>query len=433
MHPNTQPETIVDKNGVTTTRHKKSTATTATRKLPTPTKIKAVTGAERIAGSSTLEKLNFDISTLLVQDIVPGAKTVTVDNDDDQLVLTAIDGAEVPDGISGFLASRLLNQAGISEGTYKLSSAVNEDKTKSLFNAEVLHSNGLSKESLTENGLTEMQAIAAIGFARTETDAYALGELAGYTTNPLVLVGVVMNSNTSEGTLADLADDPSSLVRSAVADKTKDPEVVSKLTKDTHSVLVVMNAVRNSLASSDDLDAAYRNSSSEMVRNQAVGNDNALQSTLSDAINNDWDSRVIDTASSKLTSGEASKWTNTIPKAFIKDNELQSAARAASDYVKTVSGSDYTKEHPEAILTDEQARAIAWRVASRNTNGDNEAFTALDAGDDFSLQKLVVEAANIKNQRFSDRSYGLKWDVDAYMPAIIGWARTKQGRAPRNA
>jgi len=426
MHTNTHPETVVDKNGILTTRHKRNDGLPSTvRDIPVLVIDKAISASARTSQSSTQERVVFDAVTLITQSHFPGAKSISVAEVGDRLALVAVDGSPTSDNLTEFIISNILERAGVSEGVYKLSGAVNPEKTKKSY-MDVLNISNPSEARLTQGGMTEIEALGAIDAAK-----HAVADDLAYMTdeveNNWVRSVVANNPNAPDETLDILSNFEDRVTLGIVARRTNSPETLSRM---LHSPMEEVRevAVRRDSATSEDLDWVYRNTKSATVRALSVSHSNATVDTVKTAFDSDWSNKVISAAGNRLDilgidthAGEV--WKNTTVKSFLKDTELKSATKGASSYTNKVANGDIGD--PD-VIDDEQARAIAWRVASRMNSSRIPSFQALDGDADFSLQSLVSEAAYIKGQKIENRAYGLKWEADEYMNSIIGWARTKQ-------
>jgi len=428
MHPNTYPEAIVDKNGVATTRHKKSHSVDegASRSLPSPSK--AITAAERTSQSTSEQKMAFDLATLIIQSIHPAAKTATVVEIDGSLSLVAVDGVEIEEGRQEFLAGAMLNFGVVNEGTYKLGSAVSADKVEKELLGNVLRMTKPETTRLNSGGLSDAEGLAVLYIGRTSNSQHHLEYLADDLGSSLGQHLAVINESSSESLVDSLVASEDPVVRAAVARKTRSSSVLSRLSRDSEEP-VRANAVNNRLAEEEDLVWAYQNSRAESVRADSVKHENFPANVARDAYEKDWSYKVIIAAEGKLTQTDIEAtldWDGSAHNSFMKDDEVKAVAKKAAAYTTTVSirGKDVAGE--PVVISDSEARAIAWRITSRMKSDSISAFKSLESGSALSLSKLASEAAHIKDTKLDRRAYGLKWDADDYMKAIIGWARTKQ-------
>lgn len=423
---NTHPEQIVDKNGITTTRHKRNVHSGLTRKLPS---VKPITASARLSTASPEQKLKFDVATALAQEMLWDAQDITLDIIDDKVLLTEINGDPITESPREFLISSILDSAGMNEGKYKLSGALDLSKTQQAYTKYFTSQFGStpSSEQLAESGLSELEGLAALTIARENDNPYHLDYMVSHFGNSLVQSAVVLNPATHQDTINSLEDSLNDFTRTCVARKTEDPNVVSRLMKDV-SQSVRDDAIKNKLASTPDLYSAYNESRNNFSRANIIRHPNASQELIIQALYNDWSANVIGEALAKVDSEPTTKWANSAAKSFIKDDELKKISKIAGEYATSYSNYGDNTDKEKRILSDAEARAIAWRVTLRTKSNHTAAFTALDNGEDVDLQELVEEAARMKNTRMENRNYGFKWDTDNYMNAIIGWARTKQGR-----
>jgi hypothetical protein len=423
MHSNTRPETVVDKNGVLTTRHKKVVSDSA-RKLPTTGKEKTITGAERLSETNDLQKNSFVLGTAIVQSRFPGAKTVTLlDDDNGSIILARVDGDVVENDIHTFAAGKALSDGVAKAGTYRLSANVDGDKALGKFNSSNLAGASMSSKFFASTELSEQETSALVSALRSELNEDELQFIADEVTTDGIAVGVAGSKNVSEGTLAQLAHHDSSVVRSWVAESTQNPTLVAEMMNDS-APIVRMSAASNHNARPEDLSRLYSDSEEMLVIKAVAKNPSSTDSLVMSIATESWSPHSISEAIKRVDIDRSDVIANSTSKSFMKDDAVKSATKSAAEFSK-YKGGELPDAPAEKILSDDEARAVAWRIASRM---DAPEFAKLDAGEDFSPQKIAEEASSLYTTGPSSRPYGLKWDADNYARSMIAWARTKQGR-----
>jgi hypothetical protein len=423
MHSNTRPETVVDKNGVLTTRHKR-VAPDSGRNLPVAGKEKAITGAERLSETNDLQKSSFVLGTAIVQARFPGAKTVTLlDDGNGSTILARVDGEFVENDIHTFAAGKALAAGVMKAGAYRLSANVDQAKALSKFNSSNIAGASMASKFFASTELSEQEISSLVSALRSELNTDELQFIADEVATDGIVVGVAGSKNVSEDTLNQLANHESPIVRSKVAESTQNPVLIAEMMNDT-SAVVRMSSASNHNARPEDLSRLYDSNEEMLVTKAIAKNPSSTDSLVTSIATESWSPYSISEAIKRVDIDRSDVVANNTSKSFMKDDAVKSVTKAAAEFAK-YKGGELQDAPVEKILSDDEARAVAWRIASRM---DAPEFAKLDAGEDFSPQKIAEEASNLYTTGPSSRPYGLKWDADNYARSMIAWARTKQGR-----
>jgi len=409
MH-NTHPEVIVDKNGIVTTRHKKNVAMEYVRELP------KISMSARIQNSSVEEETYFDVAACLIREVLPDAKTFSVVSSPDGVPqLVAINREEL-DGVDDrelFLMETALSHSGVEDGVYTVSATMSESRVSNAFKSSVARGCYFSDEVRDVRDMYESFLAQQELDSETEYVISRFGNI--YSRRALAL-----NDSVSAETLNFLSADDEASVRAVVAEKSNDVDLVNTLARDSH-YYVRSSACKRDVVSPDNLRWNYDNYL--FGREIVVANPNVPEDVLERASKTDWSHKVLNEVSKKGFVSEKDPYQITSDPVFLKDIEIGNIAAKAAKYV---TGSLAGQDIEPAFLSDGEARSIAWRISTRTPEGSSQQFRALNEGREVDLNALAIEAARLMAPTFNQRSYGLKWSMDAYVNSIIGWVRHKQ-------